>query len=410
MNVLVSDTTTVYDNWLVVRSLDKVLDIVGNIDNLVYHTSKESSDDKIKYLSNIYRERTSCKIIYIRSRDMADNAVRMLVTGGLKGRYIDDEFFLESERELNTLIADLNAIVESTELSSSAVLTDFFNRYMSDSNMGISKGYLQVVKNAALEMTESYHSKSIELLKMSESAAEIFSNSVDLISQMQEQQATLERDLRVLRDKKQELDSFNLKPSLGSSIMFYPRVSYQKSKPIIKVKDLCRCNFIISFFLGFREFLKKLKNVRPKLIVVEGNGAFVESRYDKYKWVTSLNKNDARNYYDDVVFTNCPTSMIMTRLLDDSNYDTFIILDRTTNYKDHLINSRGSVVYAVSGESMIKKYNLNRSKCMSSIIKVDGTMLTIPYFEDYPKRDDQRLNVYLRECDTCYGVLYNSRN
>ena len=53
MNVLVSDTTTSYDNWLVVRTLRDVQGIVGNIDNLVYHKSSETSDDKIKYLTDI---------------------------------------------------------------------------------------------------------------------------------------------------------------------------------------------------------------------------------------------------------------------------------------------------------------------------------------------------------------------
>ena len=410
MNVLVSDTTTVYDNWLVVRSLKDSLDIVGNIDNLVYHKSRESSEDKIKYLTKIYKDRTSCKIIYICNKDRVDNAVRMLITGGLNGKYIDDEFFLESARELNTLISDLSVIVESSELSSSAVLMDFFNRYMSDGSNGISKGYLQVVKNAALEMTESYHSKSVELLEMSESAAEIFSNSIELITQMKEQQATLEKDLKNLRDRKKEIDAFNIKPSLGSSIMYYPRVSYFKSKPIIQVKDLCRGNYLISFFLGFREYLEKIKNVRPKLIVIEGSGNFIEERYSDYDWVTSSNKNDSRNFYGNVTFTNCPTSLVINRLLEDSNYDTFIVIDRTTNYKEHLLNSRGIDLYAVSGSSMIKRFKLSKSKCITSTLEVEGTMLCVPCFPDYPSRDDQRVNKYLKECATLYELIYSSKS
>lgn len=409
MNVLVSDTTTTYGDWLVVRTLQDVMGIVGNIENLVFHKSMESSEDKIKYLTSISKDRTSCKIIYICSRDRADNAIKMLITGGLNGKYVDDEFFLESERELNTLVSDLPAVIESTELSSSAVLMDFFNRYMSDGSKGISKGYLQIVKNAAMEMTESYHSKSIEILKMSESAAEIFSSSIELISQMREQQETLEKDLRVLRDKKNELDAFNMKPAVGSSIMFYPRVSYLKNKPIIRIKDLSKCNYLISFVLGFREYLDKIKCVRPKLIIIESNGKLTEEKYNDYDWVTSINKNDSRNFYGNITFTNCPTSLIITRLLEDSSFDTFIVVDRTINYKEHLLNCRGIDIKAVSGSSMIKKFKLHKNRCISSVTNIDGAMLSIPYFEDYPSRDDQRVNKYLKECATLYELIYSNK-
>lgn len=410
MNVLVSDTTTSYDNWLVVRTLRDVQGIVGNIDNLVYHKSSESSDDKIKYLTEINKKMVSCKIIYICNKEDADNAIRMLVVGGLRGKYISDEFYLESDRELNTLITDLSIVSSKSELSSSAVLMDFFNRYMSDGSKGISKGYLQVVKNAAIEMTESYRSKSIELLKMSESAAEIFSNSVELVSQMKEQQSRLERDLRVLKDSKNELDAFNMKPVMGSSIMFYPRVSYLKNKTIIRIKDLGNCKFLISFVLGFREYLEKIKSVRPKLVVVEGNGICLEEIYKNYDWVTTKNKNDSRNFYGNVTFTNCPTTVIMNRLLDDSSFDTFIVLDRTVNYKDHILNSKGICVTAVSGASIIDKFKLHKNRCICSINDIDGTMLTIPYFNDYPSRDDQRVNKYLKECSTFYELIYNNRD
>lgn len=410
MNILISDTTLVYETWLVVRTLKDASDIVGNIENLIYHKSSETSEDKIRYLSEIYKKKTSCKIIYICNREKVDNAIRMLITGGLNGKYVDDEFFLESERELNTLITDLPAVVESSELASSAVLMDFFNRYMTEGGKGVSKGYLQVVKNAAIEMSESYHAKSRELLQMSESAAEIFGNSIELISQMKEQQARLESDLKNLKDRKNEIDAFNIKPSVGSSVMFYPRVNYLKSKPIIRIKDLSRCSYLTSFALGFREYLEKIKSVRPKLIFIEGIGKFIETKYSDYDWVTSVNKNDSRNFYGNVTFTNCPTSMIISRLVDDTNFDIVVIVDRTINYKDNLLNSKGIDLYAVSGESTIKKFKLHKNRCISSVKEIEGTMFMIPYFDDYPKRDDQRVNKYLKECATLYEMIYANRN
>lgn len=409
MNILVSDKTSKYNDWLVVRSLQDVLSIVGNIEYLVLHKSKETSDDKIKYLTMISKERTSCKIVYVCNKDKVDNAIRMLITGGLDGKYVDDEFYLESERELNNLISDLPMYSECTELACSAVLMDFFNRYMSDGSKNISTGYLQVVKNAALEMSNAYHAKSTEILEMSESAADIFSSSIEIISQMKENQANLEKDLRTLKEAKENLDAFSIKPTVGSSIMFYPRVTYLKSKPIIKIKDLGNCPFLISFVLGFRVYLEKIKSVRPKLIIVESNGKFIEEKYKAFPWVTSANKNDSRNFYGEVTFTNCPTSLIMSRLLDDTNFDTFIVVDKTLNYKEHILNSKGSEIKTISGGSMIGKFRLSKHSCISSITPIEGTMFTIPLFENYPSRDDQRINKYLKECSTLYEILYSNK-
>lgn len=410
MNVLVSDTTNSYSDWVVVRNLSDVNEIVGNIDYLVYHKSKESPEGKIKALSKIGKDRTDCKIIYVCCKEKVDNAIKMLVTGGLNGKYVDDEFFLENEQELNNMVSDLHNIVTSTELSCSNVLNDFFNRYLSEGAEGVSKGYLQVVKNAALEMSESYYEKNKEILEMSESAAEIFSSSVDIISQMREQTSSLEKDLRVLKDKNNMLDTFSINnSSVNSSILYYPKVKYMKSKLIFRFKDLGRTPFLVSFLFGFREFLDRIKSVRPKMIVIEGNGKLLEDRYNDYNWVTNTNKTDNRHFYNNIVFTNCPTSMVLSKLLDDNSYDTFIILDRTTNYKENVLDSKGVNLFVVNGKSQIDENNLQKNNCISSIKSIEGTLVNIPYFEDYPDRDDQRINLYLKECASVYETIYSKK-
>ena len=408
MNVLVTDRTKSYDNWMVVRSLQEVVDIVGSVDVLVYNASRESSADKISLLNEIYKKKTSCKIIYVCSKDKVDNAVMMLITGGLTGKYISDEFFLENARELNTLLTDLSVIVESAELSSSVVLQDFFNRYMEDNTKPISKGYLSVVKRAAIEMTEAYHAKSLEMIKMSESAAEIFGTSLDLVSQMKETKVKLENDIQTLKDKNLEMGNFTSRNVSGSSIVFYPRVSYAKNKKIIKIKDIGNCPYLFSFSLGFRVYLDRIKNVRPKLLIVEPNGSLYEEMYKDFPWVTHLSKNDMRNYYHSVVFTNSPTSLVLTKLIDDTDYDTIIVLDRTTNYKEHIVNSKGMVAYAIASTRYIDYFKLPISSCITSVVTIENSMLSIPLLDAYPSRDDQRTNRYLKDCASEFELLYNS--
>ena len=410
MNILVSDSTVKYNSWLVVRTLKDALAVVGSVEGLVFHKSKESSEEKMRYITELSKKHTSCKIVYLCNKEKADNAFKMLVTGGLNGKYVDDEFYLESDRELNNLVRDTGIVVQSDSIAGIDVLKDFFDRYATSGAKSIPKRYLAVVKSAALELSESYAEKNREMIEMSESAAEIFSNSLSLISQLREQQAVLEKDMRKLKDKRSEMSAMMQPVKVaGSSILFYPRVSYFKNKTIIRIKDIGRCPYLFSFCLGFREYLESIKSVRPKLIVIEGNGKLIKERYTEYNWVTNENKNDIRNYYEKVVITNCPTTIVMSRALDDNDYDTFIVLDRTENYKDHVLNSKGLCVYAVASERYIKDFKLNKKLCISVAKNIKGVLGKVPYFEDYPKRDDQRVNIYLKECAKGYNTLFTNR-
>ena len=259
-------------------------------------------------------------------------------------------------------------------------------------------------------MSESYYEKNKEILEMSESAAEIFSSSVDIISQMREQTSSLEKDLRTLKDKNNMLDAFSINnSSVNSSILYYPKVKYMKSKLIFRFKDLGRTPFLVSFLFGFREFLDRIKSVRPKMIIIEGNGKLLEDRYSDYNWVTNTNKTDNRHFYNNIVFTNCPTSMVLSKLLDDNSFDTFIVLDRTTNYKENVLDSKGVNLFVVNGKSQIDKNNLQKNNCISSIKPIEGALVNIPYFEDYPDRDDQRINLYLKECASVYETVYSKK-
>lgn len=403
MNVLVSDINKDFKEWVLLRSLKDVDGVVGVIDTLVYHKSKESYEDKIEFLHNIYSKMPYCKIIYVCKEDTTELAIKMYITGGLNGTYIGDEFFLENDESLNSLLSNLSLVVDSTEYSSSAVLQEFCNRYISDGEKSISKGYLQVVKNAAIEMTDAYHNKCLEMIKMSESAADMFNSSVELVSQLREQQLKLEKDLRNLKDSQPDLSKYFVKPS---SIMFFPEVSYLKNKKILRVKDLSRCLYLTSFMWGFKEYLEKIKRVRPKLIFVEGTGALLEEMYSSYSWVTASTKGDIGVCRDSMVFTNYPTTKVLSDLLDDVEHDMFIVVDRTVNYKKHILNSKGNVVYAVAGESCINSFSLPRENCFSAGNDIPDTMFKIPFFDDYPSSVNQRLNKYLNNCSAIFELLY----
>ena len=88
----------------------------------------------------------------------------------------------------------------------------------------------------------------------------------------------------------------------------------------------------------------------------------------------------------------------------------FIVLDRTTTYSNHILNSRKtrSVHFAVTGESVIDSLKLKnknpRLKFFSSIREIEGSEFTIPVL-DYPKPTFERENLYLSACGEMYKIL-----
>lgn len=406
MNVIVSSSRR-YDGWTVVDRLQDLTVMVGEINFLVYHKSLESAEDCVKYLTIIMQNHPEAVVLYVRDKDSVVQAVRILVEGS-GGKYIDDEFFLEDEVQLRQLTKQWQGMVALTEMSGVSVISDFIHRYMQTGGKGITPGYLQVVKNAAENMAIAYKDKSLEVLKLCESASDLFKGSVDLIANIQEEQNNLERVVTELRDKLKSGDMVNMPIPVAPQVGYFPRVSYMKSRSsIVRVKDLGRSPYLTSFMLGFRDYLNYVKKVRPKLVIIEPLGEMLPKVYSKYKWVTQQTKNNVAAYSGDVVFTNCPLKDVMDRLLSDPNYDTVIVLDRLLITNQHLLNCAGEdPLYCIKGESVVKSLKLDIKRCFSVVNEVKGSMFTIPIFTEYPKEPDMRERKYMSECATYYGMMH----
>lgn len=407
MNIIVSNNTIEYDGFMKLKTLEEVLEVVGSINCLVYHKSNESREEKVNCLTKL-KDRVNT-FVYIRDKDSLEQAVQMVVVGS-GGKYFDDEFFLESAEELNRLISSLDEVTTLAELGGVNVVTDFFNRYLKNGSSGFNKNYLSIVKEAVSSMISDYKSKDLELLQLSETATEIFANSVEIITKVEKESENLKSLVSTLKAAKDEY-SFNLqsKPTNIPSILFFPQVPYLKEKTIFRVKELGSCAYLTSFMLGFRLYLEHIKYLRPKLIFICSVGEQYELLYNNYKWVTQQSSKNMGNYYDSIVFTNFPTKEVVHRLLDDTDYDTFIVVDRMKSSEKHILNSKGgSIKYCVSGENSIEKSKVKVSSCFSTKNQ-QGMLFKMPIYIDYPKEKDQRERLYLRDCIKQYESLYSMR-
>lgn len=406
MNIIVTSGRR-YDGWTVVDKLQDLYVMVGEIDFLVYHKSLESAEDCVKHLTMLMQAHPETVVLYVRNKEDMVQAVRILVEGS-GGRYIDDEFFLEDESQLGQLTSQWQGMVALTEMSGVNVIGDFIRRYMQTGGKGITPGYLQVVKNAAEGMAIAYKDKSLEVLKLCESASDLFKGSVELVENLQEAQGDLERVVSELKGKLKNGDMVSISVPVAPQVGYFPRVSYMKSRvSIVRVKDLGRTPYLTSFMLGFRNYLQFVKKVRPKLVILEPLGETLPRVYKNYHWITQQTKNNMASYSGDVVFTNCPLKDVMDRLLSDPNYDTVVVLDRLMITHQHLLNCAGEEpLYCVKGESFVKEFRLNIKRCFSVVHSVKGCMFTLPFFEDYPSEADMRERKYLSECGAYYDVMH----
>lgn len=407
MNIIVTTNKVEYEGFLNVKSLRDASQVVGSIDFLVYHKSNEKQESIIDYLSELKDKAKT--LVYIRNKDKADQAIQMIVTGS-GGKYIDDEFFLENSNELNNLLSQINSITALVEMGGVNVLSDFFNRYLQNGSSGFNKQYLAVVREAVSGMITEYKQKELEIIQMSETATEIFARSSKIISGIEEERKNLQDAIKKMKDASESKSSYGAGLSGIPNVLFFPQISYPKDKHIIRIKDIGGCIFLTSFAMGLRLYLEQVKNVRPKLIFVESVGSQYETKYKGYPWITQRTYKSMENFFNPVVFVNYPIKDVLFRLLDDTDYDTFIIVDKLRASKNHVLNSRGNTVkYAISGEGIINKFNLKKPDCFCTIREVKGTMFTVPVFPEYPIEKEQRIRLYMRSCDSFYEVLSSKK-
>ncbi len=410
MNIVVSKKKSLEESgFLRVETLKEADSVVGRIDCLVYHKSDETSEDKILYLNRL-KSRVG-NFIYVCNEKDTDMVIKMVITG-LNGKYFDDEFFIESGNELYNLVNSLDEVTEIAELGGVSVLSDFLNRYLKNGSSNFSTGYLVVVKEAVQNLMSEYNQKNLEILQMSENATELFSNTAEILSAMKKEHGEMKKVINKLESDVKKNAVLAVQSNQAStvrrvpSLMFFPQVSYMKEKKIIRIKEIGDFRYLTSFMLGLRIYFETIKNVRPKLIFIEPIGEVYEKKYEDYSWVTQAKIKDKKYYYNNIVFTNCPNREVLTNLLDDMDYDTFIVIDRLKSSPTHVLNSKGSLYYAVSGKSSIDKFNLPVKNIISCVEPIKGSLFTVCGSERYPEEKSSRERFYLSEFSKEFLMLY----
>lgn len=398
---------------LVAKSLLDASKVQGVIDALVYHSSDESPSDFSANFAKL-KDKGIGSLWYVVDSDSKDDLVEMHIIGN-GGTYVDDEFFLEDSSMVRSLVTSDTGTALAT-LGGASVLNDFTNRYLADSgsnSSGIPKGYLKVVQSAVTQLTEEYRQKSQQVLVLSEKASNALEDASLGVKSIAEEKENLAGIIKELEDSISSL-SVQQGSNRATGVSFFPRINFKKDKDIIRIKDIGRTPYLFSFMVGFTKYCSTILYKRAKLIVIEPLGGIYPEIYSTYPWITSATMGDASLYYNDIVFTNHPLEAVITKLMDDSSKDTFIILDRTALSKDHLLNSRATrpVHYALASSTYVESLKLKsgnpRLRFFTSVVPKEGSEFCIPYL-DYPKNKIDRENLYLNTCSSMYSTLYQQK-
>lgn len=391
---------------LVVGSLLEATKVVGTITDLIYHESKENTNEFAANLSTL-KDKGVGGLWYVHDEDTKDDLVEMAIIGS-GGTYISDEFFLEDTDLVKSLVSSKDENGQLVTLGGMGVLNDFLNRYLVEGDDSpIPTNYLKVVNNAVNQINEGYLEKSKQLVVLSEKATEVIEDTSIGLRNIQDERENL---ASLLEDIKSSVETAPPQLGRGSSVSFFPRVSFRKEKDIIRVKDIGRTPYLLSFMLGFLIYCERVLNRRPRLIVLEPVGSIYEDMYSDFTWITSSNQRDSAKYLPNVVMTNYPTQGVLLKLLEDITYDTCIVLDRTTNSKEHLLNCKAtrSVHYALSSPSLVDRLGLKKLspkfKFFNSTVSDSSAEFTIPVLS-YPKNRFERENLYLSSCIDMYKLL-----
>lgn len=406
MKVIVSDKLEdKYENYKLVRGIEGVLELDG-IDVLIIHSYQDATDFDIGVLiSNLYRNGVS-SFIYINENP---TAVISTVIQGVNGDVYTDEFYLESEEDLDYLLENLGIESKNTQLavSSAKIIKDFIGAFTRNEERIHSKVYLEQVSQAVTKWGKLTHIQENKIMEMGETAIEVFERASNIIHLMTEQKEELEKQLKELEETSQ--NRVQTKSSGLGGVQFFPTIKYiEGNGKILYIRELSPCRYLTSFLLAYMNYLKYVKNRTVKMIVVHQRGGAIIPKYDSFTSITQESINSFQLYGNDKVATNIPTKDVMTKLLSVGREDVIIVLDRLYGNAD-ILSGRVKKIFAVSGESDIKRYQfkfgVKVNKCIFPITEQKESLFHIPLIKNYPTEIDLRNAVYNQSCKDRFAIL-----
>ena len=383
MRVVVSTNEINYGaSFTKVQSLKSLMGgvIVGDIDILVIHSTKDSSVDLVQGLEKLQKRVRSFVYIYDGTPDpKIDVAVH-----GLGGESYDAEFSMGSGELLSDFLLSRKKVGSLVTMGGINVLEGFIDAQLaSGSKSKIPKGSLKALKGAITTVNNQYTALMEQKNAMSVGAVEMFTE----VSKPSNQRGSF---------------GGMAKPA----VTFFPTVTYLKEKEIYRFKEIGHCSYITHFIFAMRDFFENVMNRRPKVIFVYPKGKLYEELYKDFSWVTQESVSDISRYFNKIVYTNHPTRDVINTLLDDAKFDIFILVDRSVSSKECILTAKGKPFFLSESKSMIERLKCDLSRTIFFDRAVKKSFGVVGEIQGYTSvDDDEKIRRYMSTCDELYRKI-----
>ena len=391
-----------FKDFVTVKTLEEVKNYKG-IDTIILHKTEEKDFTIGVVLSNLRNTLGNFRLVYI---NQEPRAVIQMCLEGIGGYSYTDEFYLDDEDELTTLLEDIDnmelgnseedpknelAMVTSSNFE---IIFEFMRSFARGEERVNAPIYQEQVNDAISQLSLITQEQSTQLTTMGSTAMSIFAKASALVERVQVMQSEL--DEKVARIESEALKNQRRAP-LGGSINFFPPIKYLNNSKVLVIKEYSSCRYLISYILAFKHWLHILHGKSVRLMIVTGNLVTPCTKYaplgnlisDSTAGMESLISSDS-------LIIKSPKKDIMNNILDKP-YDLTIVIDKLLS-KDFILDGRVIKLNAVSGASDLDIFKLNVADTIFSTDNVDGAFECIKSIENFPKEVNGRLSAYNQMC------------
>lgn len=415
MRVIISKENPQLKGYIYLKRLEDLKEVKGNIEYLILGDLEDVDIGVLAFLTSFCDFNKPDNILYIASEDKTSLNLKTCIIG-LGGKYYDEDFFLESEEDLETLLNEKEEINALMTMPGEGVLKDFKRRFDEGKLQNPTTQYLKVVFNALGDVTEEYNNKKNEIEAISQETISIFKDISRITEDSSKELDTLKEQLNKVIEQVETQGYSQPAPTIADNskgMIFFPRISAREgTKKILKIRDVGGTKYLFSFLLGFVKFLYEIRYLKPKLIFLEPISDLNDILYKDYTFITRDNyqRTDLYNKKN-IIFTSHPTINVMNMLLAEDVKDIFIVVDRTLNFKEHLLKGN-DILFAANSSNVLDKLNVPKEQRICSqgtkdpfifLKEIEG------YSDDVVMRERQYLDKFQDEYDKLLRRILNGR-
>ena len=392
-----------FSQFVCAKSLEEVKNYKG-VDTIILHKTDEKDFTIGVVLSDLRNKLGNFRFIYINEHP---RAVIQMCLKGVGGYSYTDEFYLDDEEELLSLLADIDDIENSSSsddaknelalvaASNFEVVYDFMRSFARGEERVNAPIYQEQVNEAINQLSLITQEQNTQIVSMGSTAMNIFAKASTLVENMQTMQTQMNEQLA--RVEAEAIKAQNSRPALGGSINYFPPIKYMATAKILSIKEYSPCRYLVSYFLAFKHWLHVVHGKSVRLIIVTGKLVTPSTKYSKLgNTITESNCNIKTLLTHDLLIVESPKKETMMNILNIP-YDLTIVIDKMCG-KDFIVDGRVEKLNAVSGLSDLETYSLNKNNTIFSTDEIKGAFTTILSIKGIPKEANGKLGAYIQMC------------